>query len=65
MTNGSGMDKNGYETINVRPATKTRLIKRKIHPGQSFDEVLNLLMDATEKPKRVPGPRSAMEAEAW
>ena len=49
MTNGSYEIE--YAQIRVKAATRDRLLEFKVHPNQSFDEVINRLMDMTEKPK--------------
>ena len=43
------MADNGDAWIRVRRKTLDRFRLRKIHPRQSDDEVLNVLMDLTEK----------------
>ena len=39
------MDENNLTTIGLSPKTKGRLEAFKIHQNQSFDEILNVLMD--------------------
>ena len=51
---GNGKTRRLSESVNVTPETHDRLERRKVHPNQSFDEVLNTLMDLTEK--EVPTP---------
>lgn len=38
-------------TIQLRPETKSRLDGMKIHPRESYDEVLNRLLDMTHDPE--------------
>jgi len=37
-----------FKTVNLRPDTKTELEELKVHPNQSFDEVIRYLMEEVD-----------------
>jgi len=42
------MAKNDFITVNVKPDTKEELEDLKIHPNQSFDEVIKELLESKD-----------------
>ncbi len=34
-----------WTTLSVKESTKERIEKEKVHPNQSYDEILNMLLD--------------------